>query len=330
MIAYGNILEDRWAHLSGDEDLCRTLLQQFLRSGAEALQGLDGRYDIVIWDRRERLLSMVSDRFGANRHYYSCAPGALYIACEVKVLGAMLDEVAVDPAGLASMITFGYHIGELTLLRRVHRLPNACHLSWQANENLLLVDRYWNYPYGEASPPADSAEGLAESLHERLLRAVKRQLRGVDKILLPVSGGLDSRTMAGLLAQSGFTGDVLAYSFGQPSSRDVRYGSAVAAKLGYRHVVIPTPGNFVTHGMEEDAWTFDAEWSAELHWPFRTAYRDPTLGDTSGYRVLSGMFGDIVLGSDRIQLQAKAGKRARKPATTVCGLLPGQPGVWSC
>lgn len=39
----------------------------------------------------------------------------------------------------------------------------------------------------------------------------------------------------------------------------------------------------MTHRLEEDAWLFDAEWSAELHWAVRFAYRDPSLGDTSGH-----------------------------------------------
>ncbi len=307
LACYGNIYEDRWAHLTDGEALCRALLDRFHELGMSALKNMNGRYDIVIWGRHDRGLHMISDRFGANRHYRLHRPGALHIACEVKALAASLERIEVEPAGLASMLTFGYHIGDLTILKDVKCLPNACHLEYQACNDRLHIDRYWNYAYGEIEPNKESENELAEALHGHLLTALKRQLRGVNKILLPISGGLDSRTMAGLLAQSGFSGHVLAYSYGQPSSRDVRYGRAIARKLGYQHVTIPTPVDFVTHSMEEDAWLFDAEWSAELHWAFRFAYLDPSLGDTSGYHVLSGMFGDIVLGSDRFNYRRKTG-----------------------
>lgn len=304
---YGNIFEDTWAQLQDSEILCRALLDAFLAHGIDALKHLNGRYDIAIWDRHSRVFHLVSDRFGANRHYHFHRPGALHVACEVKALAVFLDRIDIDPAGLASMMTFGYHIGDLTILGDIKCLPNACHLEYQASNDHLRIDRYWNYPFGEMEPNKDTEHELAEVLHNHLLTALKRQLRGVKKILLPISGGLDSRTMAGLLTQSGFSGHVLAYSYGQSSSRDVRYGRAIARKLGYQHVTIPTPADFATHSLEEDAWIFDAEWSAELHWAVRFAYLDLHLGDTSGYHVLSGMFGDIILGSDRFNYKRKTG-----------------------
>lgn len=304
---YGDIHEDSWTQLQDSETLCRALLDAFLARGIDALKHLNGRYDIAAWDRRNRVLHFISDRFGANRHYHLHNPTGLHVACEVKALAVALDRVEIEPAGLASMLTFGYHIGDLTILKDVKCLPNACHLEYQANDDQLRIDRYWNYPYGETETFKGTEHELAGVLHDHLLTALKRQLRGVNKILLPISGGLDSRTMAGLLAQSGFSGHVLAYSYGQPNSRDVRYGRAIARKLGYQHVTIPTPVDFATHSMEEDAWLFDAEWSAELHWAFRFAYLDPHLGDTAGYHVLSGMFGDIILGSDRPNYRRKTG-----------------------
>ena len=295
LACYGNIYEDEWAQVADGETLCRVLLDAFLARGIDALKHLNGRYDIAIWDRHARIFHLVSDRFGANRHYLLQRPGALHLACEVKALAVFLDHIEIDPAGLASMLTFGYHIGDLTLLRDIRCLPNARHLVYRATDDRLSIDRYWNYPYGEREPLPGTEAELAAQLHDHLLTALKRQLRGVKKILLPISGGLDSRSMAGLLTQSGFTGEVLAYSYGQPSSRDVRYGRAIAKKLGYRHVTIPTPKDFITRHLEQAAWQFDAEWSGELNWT-NFAHTHTVLGDVRGFTVLSGMYGDAIMG----------------------------------
>jgi asparagine synthetase B (glutamine-hydrolysing) len=259
-----------------------------------------------VWDRRARVLHWVGDRFGANRHYFHHRPGALHIACEVKALAPWLDAIQVDPAGLASMLTFGYHISDLTILKGAHCLPNARRLMYLAGEDALRLERYWNYPYGEAQPLQGSEDDLAEALHAHLSTALRRQLRGADKILLPISGGLDSRTMAGLLEQSGFDGEVLAYSFGQTTSRDVRYGRAIARKLGYRHVHIPAPVDFLTRHLEDAAWRFDAEWSAKNAW-IHFAHQYLPTDSLSGYAALHGLMGDIVLGSDLFGYQAKVG-----------------------
>jgi hypothetical protein len=122
-----------------------------------------------------------------------------------------------------------------------------------------------------------------------------------------MSGGLDSRTMAGLLAQSDFSGEVLSYSYGQSSSRDVRYGRAIARKLGYRHIHIPTPVDFMTRHLEQAAWRFDAEWAADSNWGARFSHTHPDLGDIHGHAVLSGFMGDAILGSDRYNYRRKAG-----------------------
>jgi asparagine synthetase B (glutamine-hydrolysing) len=304
---YGNIHDDDRAQLFGGETLCQGLLDTFIAHGVDDLKHLNGRYDIAIWDRRARVLNLVSDRLGANRHYYLQRPGCLHIACEVKALAVFLNHIEIDPTSLASMLSFGYHLGDLTILRGVKCLPHARHLEYRASTDTLGIERYWNYPYGELEPwPANKAE-LAEALHRHLGRALERRLRNVEKVLLPLSGGLDSRTVAGLLAQSGFSGEVLAYSFGQASSRDVRYGRAIARKLGYRHIHIPTPGDFMTRHLEQAAWRFDAEWPADSNWGARFSHTHPALGDTRGYAVLSGFMGDIVLGSDRYSYRRKTG-----------------------
>jgi asparagine synthase (glutamine-hydrolysing) len=214
----------------------------------------------------------------------------------VKALAPWLETLDPDPAALASMLAFGFHLGNLTLLRGITCLPNARVIRYRADPDDLALDSYWAYPYGEPEPWQASESELGEALHDHLKRALARRMRGVDRILLPISGGLDSRAMAGLLADSRFSGEVLAYSYGQASSRDVRYGRAIAKKLGYRHVTLPTPDDFVARHIREAAWYFDAEWSAELNWGPRFSHLHPTLGDTRGHRVLSGMFGDLILG----------------------------------
>lgn len=304
---YGNTYEDNWAQPQESGMHCRALLDAFLARGIDALEHLNGRYDIVIWDRHSRVFHLVSDRFGANRQYYLRRPGALHVACEVKALAVFLDSIEIDPAGLASMLSFGYHLGDLTILREVKCLPHARHIEFRTATDTFGIERYWNYPYGEQDTGAANEAELAEALHQHLTRALKRRLRNVEKILLPMSGGLDSRTMAGLLAQSDFSGEVLSYSYGQSSSRDVRYGRAIARKLGYRHIHIPTPVDFMTRHLEQAAWRFDAEWPADSNWGARFSHKHPDLGSIHGYTVLSGFMGDVVLGSDRYNYRRKAG-----------------------
>lgn len=316
LAVYGNLFDEYLCSLDG-ETLCRKLLALFCEHGCVGLHHLNGRYDVVVWERRTRVLHHISDRFGANRHYFHRRHSELHVACEVKALAPWLEQVEIDPAGLASMLAIGYHLGELTALRDVHGLPNACQLRFQSQTSASAPDvdadepfsltRYWDFPYGDTPALDASEDALAATLHDKLARALKRQLTGVSKILLPLSGGLDSRTLAGLLQRSDFRGEVLAYSYGKASSRDCRYGRALARTLGYRHVSIPTPVDFMTRQLEEAAWVFDAEWPADSNWGARFSHRHPVLGDTRSCVVLNGLFGDMLLGVDRYNYRHKAG-----------------------
>lgn len=305
---YGNIYEENLASFPDTTSPCHMLLERFRSAGTASLQSLNGRYVIAVYERRTGTLHFVGDRFGANRHYALHRNGALHIACDVKSLAVFLDRIDVDPAGLASMLAFGYHLGDLTLVKDIKCLPNAVSIEYHAHNGRLSSRRYWNYPYGEMECLPENRDELADALHSHLLTAVKRRLKDVDHILLPISGGLDSRTLAGLLIQSGYTGNVLACSYGQPGSRDVRYGRAVAHKLGYRHITLPAPHDFVSRFLEIDAWRHDAEWSAELHWAVRFSLGSSELELNPGSQVLSGMFGDMTLGSDRHDYRRQAGE----------------------
>lgn len=100
---------------------------------------------------------MISDRFGANRHYQPHRPDALHIACEIKTLAALAGRTEIDPAGLASMLSFGYHLGDLTILRDVKCLSYTRHLEYLAPIDVLKIERYWNYPYGNLEPKSVTA-----------------------------------------------------------------------------------------------------------------------------------------------------------------------------
>ena len=137
---YGNVYDDDLNGADGQE-LCRVLLDRFLQSGSAGLQHLNGRYDIAVWDRRGRALYMVSDRFGVNCHYYLKKSGCLHLACEVKALSNELDRIEVDPAGLASMLIFGYHLGDLSIVKDIRCLPNAHHLEYCVESDDLRLAR---------------------------------------------------------------------------------------------------------------------------------------------------------------------------------------------
>jgi hypothetical protein len=100
-----------------------------------------------------------------NRHYHLQRPGALRLH-DQSARG--LSSTAIDPVGLASMLGFGYHLGDVNL-------PHV-HVEFRASTDRFAIERYWNYPYGGLGTGAADEVKLAEALHRHLARTLKRRL----------------------------------------------------------------------------------------------------------------------------------------------------------
>lgn len=278
------------------ESLTQCLYRRFLERGAQGLEGLNGRYHVLVWARRARILNVATDRHGFKRLYRYQDSDGLHLACESKAL-AVLPTCSrkVDAAAVASMLSFGYYVGDLTLFQEIKLLPLACRLTFQAGANRLQAESYWQYPFDGEAESDLSEDELAEAFHAHLLAAVRRQIRQYKNLLIPITGGLDSRTLAGLVAQSGYTGGVQTYSLGQRSARDVRYGRRLAKVLGFPHKVISPPPTFIADQLQPGAWLFDAEIGAVYNWHMRS-HVEPVLRMEDA-ALLSGSYGDIMCGA---------------------------------
>ena len=196
------------------------------------------RLEVESW-RPRRTECMMADTPGmppagsvSDRHLYSpvsyrAADGSWH-ASFFDALSCCPGPVHWDLAGVASFISFGYVCGNRTLLQEVTRKPWLSEIGPDGEPELLEIP-----PHGRVSK---SHERIAEDL-ERLLRAeLVSASRGRSKVCLLLSGGLDSRVVAGISAAAAADGDIeapiSAVTWGLPDSRDVVYAKAVADALG--------------------------------------------------------------------------------------------------
>ena len=134
-----------------------------------------------------------------------------------------------DPAGFLSILSFGYACGDLTLLRQIRRRP------W-----LSCVDG-GGIPRLEDIPRHDTiwltASEIAAELLQRLSDEAESVCQKFDEVYVLLSGGLDSRIVAGVLANLRATGRLRctpkAVTWGLSNSRDVYYGRITAELLGF-------------------------------------------------------------------------------------------------
>ena len=172
------------------------LLCAYAEYGERCFESLKGVWAIVVWDERSHRLVVSRDRLGVRPLYYYSDGRSFLLASEIKSI------LALDPSA-ASMnhervrdFVCNGRIDDWTgtLFARIQPVPPGTVLSIHADQ--VASTRYWNL-----RPSTDPSLTPAAVL-DKLAAAVERHTPPDVSIGLSLSGGIDSSTIAGILARS--------------------------------------------------------------------------------------------------------------------------------
>jgi asparagine synthase (glutamine-hydrolysing) len=153
----------------------------------------------AFWDARTRRLVLARDRFGKKPLFYYQDAHLLLFGSEMKALLAYggIDR-QVNLRALHEYLTYGYIVGEQSILKGIHRLPPAHMLVVQNGQ--VLCRPYWTFTFQPAARPPDEVEAV-ERLEELLRQAVRRRLMSDVPLGAFLSGGLDSSMVVAFMAE---------------------------------------------------------------------------------------------------------------------------------
>ena len=195
------------------------------------------------------------------------------------------SEVHLDLPAVVSCLSFGFTCQNRTLLREVTRRPWLSRVT-TGNEVVL-----------EPVPPhgfrTDSDENLAKRFFDLLCDEARAVCDGFKDIYILLSGGLDSRIVAGVLArlwqQRELSAKPIAVTWGLPDSRDIAYASRMAKMLGFEWQHVPLGPETVLENIETTVCQLGLLHSPEMLHNMLWFKRIPPTA-----LVLAGSFGDSV------------------------------------
>ena len=208
---------------------------------------LNGAFVAAIWEPQARKLLIVNDRLGLRPLYYAQHGGKLFFGSGARAV--VVDpsfERRVNPVALVEFLSFQHLLGDNTLFAGVNLLPPASVMIYQ--ERQLSIRPYWEFQFSDVYEDHDE-EYYVERWITLVGQAVARQMRGPEPLAVLLSGGVDSRNILALMDRERFP--VLALTFGQSDSDDVRLAREVAATLGVEHHFFPLRPDYLLHLAEE-------------------------------------------------------------------------------
>lgn len=224
------------------------LIALYRRYGLDFPRHVDGAFICAIWDLQSQRLLIANDRFGLYPLYFSVQDGRLVFAPEVKaVISAPGFRRELDFAALAQIVRFQQLLGERTFFEDVQQLSPATVLVYELPTRHCYARPYWSF----AEIPDRSDIGFDEAVEEagHLLRESTRRLSSDEHRLgVYLSGGLDSRTLLGLVE----TRPVHSFTFGVRGCRDVVLAERIARTAGSIHHWFDLPdGTWVIEHVDE-------------------------------------------------------------------------------
>ncbi|MBB6598917.1 asparagine synthase (glutamine-hydrolyzing) [Luteimonas sp. MC1825] len=226
-------------HTRSDTEVIVHLYQHH---GDAFVDHLNGQFSIALWDGARRRLVLARDRLGIRPLYYTRARGALWFASEVKALFAALPGHArLDPMGLAQALTLWAPMDPDTVWHGVSTLPPGHMLAVEADGRERL-HRYWDWSFPDAcdtARPWRDIDQAAGELRERLVDAVRLQLRADVPVGAYLSGGLDSSGIAALVRTATSTPlRTFSVAFAQREFDESPHQQAMFRHLGTDHTTL--------------------------------------------------------------------------------------------
>jgi len=233
-----------------------TLLEGIAYWGLEeSLRRSSGMYAFALWDRRERLLHLVRDRFGEKPLFFGWVGGCIAFGSELKVLRQVPGfDNAISRQALGDFAARTYIPAPLSIYQRIFKVPPASILTITPEavskprdippeageaEGGLTLARYWSYrdvvSQGLADPIQDESEAL-EQLEAALAEAIAGQSMADVPIGAFLSGGIDSSTIVALYQKySSIPVRTFSIGFAEAAFNEAEHAKAVARHLGTIH-----------------------------------------------------------------------------------------------
>ena len=192
----------------------------------------NGSFALVI--RTSEGLLCAVDRLRSFPIFYGKTDSCLIISDDANYLRHRIAAPFDEENGAEFLLT-GFVTGPATLFKGIYQL--------QAGEALTLTTknapistfyyhRFWHEDYF-----SDSEEELLNRLDQVFLQVFKRLIASIKEhdlqIVVPLSGGLDSRIIVSMLKRCGVE-NVICFSYGRKRSRQAKISKQVAEALGYQ------------------------------------------------------------------------------------------------
>ncbi len=271
-------------------DILQKLMAEYRQTGRIEREKINGEFNLVVIDIFQKKQIIVNDRWGFRELYIYQDNDVFVFGPEVKALLQYAGlERNLDEQGVIDFLNFGYPLGDKTLVKSISLMPPSSTIS--INENEIHIDTSdFNY---KTTLSAESYDEHVETAYNLLDLAVQRRLRNRKNIAATLSGGLDSRIIAGLIGKNIDSFDTYSFGSSKYCKEYLIAEKAANAIPGCSNILALTKPEDIVKYAEWAVWSSDGMINLSL----LCCFLGSMIDSVSNYDLLLGGFtGDLILG----------------------------------
>ena len=194
------------------------------------LLALNGNFALAL--ETPRYIFCTVDRVRSIPLFYAVSGDEVIFSDDANHLRDRLNP-PFNEENCAEFLVTGYVTGPDTLFDGISQLQAGEYLVYDKRDPSLSTHFYHRFWHGNYF--LDSEEELLDRLDEVFVRVFQRLIASTKgrQIVVPLSGGLDSRIIVAMLKRLGVE-DVICFTYGKKGNREAEISRQVAEALGYR------------------------------------------------------------------------------------------------
>lgn len=232
------VVKDFNLPLSSEQLTASSLLVEAYRHRllTDVLKEVDGVFSAIIYDKSQKKVLLISDRFGMRNLYYSFRAIGIVWGAEVKGLLALDDvDKGWNRGAFECFMELGYLLEDNTWFENIKLLGPASILEHKIDERKAQLIRYWRW--SDIKPQSISFDDAVDKAAELMVESVECRVDIADKFGVSLSGGLDSRLIFAIVNRLYPEYKGFAYTMGVEDCNDIRIAKIVASKSSWTHLV---------------------------------------------------------------------------------------------
>lgn len=169
------------------------LLELITLYGLTVLNKLNGMFAFSLYDKGEKCMYLIRDRFGVKPLHWLCQSGSCYFSSEIRPLTKIIDKISINKNILRSyFIDTATDFNEETFVEKIYQVPAACYLKISADNRTELAQWYNHNDSKIDSSIFRNSKDTLECFEDLLASSINLRYRSDVPVCITLSGGLDS------------------------------------------------------------------------------------------------------------------------------------------